>query len=57
MFQFNVEWPLWMPWLGGSQIFPAIWNVADACISLGIFTVLIRQQKYFPKQTRESESV
>jgi len=57
MFQFNVEWPLWMPWLGGSQIFPAIWNVADACISLGIFTVLIRQKKYFPKETSESESV
>jgi signal peptidase II len=57
MFQFNVEWPLWMPWLGGSQIFPAIWNVADACISLGLFTVLIRQKKYFPKETSESESV
>jgi signal peptidase II len=54
MFQFNVEWPSWMPWLGGSQIFPAIWNVADACITLGIFTVLIRQKKYFPKETNES---
>lgn len=50
MFQFDVNWPSWVPWVGGEQIFPAIWNVADACITLGITTILIRQKTYFPKE-------
>lgn len=49
MFQFNVVWPDWMPWLGGSQVFPAIWNVADAAISCGVILILLRQKVYFPK--------
>jgi len=50
MFQFNVNWPKWIPYVGGNQIFPAIWNVADACITLGIFTIILRQKVYFPKK-------
>ena len=50
MFQFNVFWPSWVPWLGGSEVFPAIWNVADASISVGVIMVLIRQRVYFPKK-------
>ena len=30
MFQFNMTWPQWVPWLGGKEVFPAIWNIADA---------------------------
>ena len=50
MFQFDVNWPKWAPYVGGNQIFPAIWNVADACITLGIFTIILRQKVYFPKK-------
>lgn len=50
MFQFRATWPNWVPWLGGSEVFPAIWNVADASISVGVIMVLIRQRKYFPKE-------
>ena len=50
MFQFDVNWPKWVPYVGGNQIFPAIWNVADASITLGIFTIIIRQKVYFPKK-------
>jgi signal peptidase II len=50
MFQFNVSWPQWVPWLGGGQIFPAIWNLADACITCGVGMVLIRNRTYFPKE-------
>lgn len=50
MFQFNVLWPSWVPWLGGTQVFPAIWNVADAAISVGVVWVLIRQKTFFPKE-------
>jgi len=47
MFQFDATWPDWMPWLGGSQVFPAIWNVADFSISCAVILVLIRQKTYF----------
>lgn len=50
MFKFEVFWPKWVPWLGGTEVFPAIWNVADASISIGIVMVLLRQRKYFPKK-------
>jgi signal peptidase II len=49
MFQFYAVWPSWVPWLGGSQVFPAIWNVADFAISVGVILVLLRQKVYFPK--------
>lgn len=52
MFQFDATWPTWVPWLGGSQVFPAIWNVADAAISVGVIMVLIRQKKYFPSRNK-----
>lgn len=49
MFQFRATWPTWVPWLGGGQVFPAIWNVADFAISCGVVLVLLRQKVYFPK--------
>jgi len=52
MFQFNVRWPSWVPWVGGGQVFPAIWNVADAAISVGVVLVLFRQKVYFPKEKK-----
>lgn len=56
MFQFNVNWPKWVPAVGGEQIFPAIWNIADASISTGVILILIRQRTYFPKKKESSES-
>jgi signal peptidase II len=50
MFQFNVTWPQSMPLLGGQQVFPAIWNLADACISVGLIWAIIRQKRFFPKK-------
>lgn len=56
MFQFNVEWPSWVPWYdknGSNQVFPAIWNVADACITTGILLIIFRQRAYFPKEKKK----
>jgi signal peptidase II len=39
-----------MPLLGGQQVFPAIWNLADACISVGLIWAIIRQKRFFPKK-------
>lgn len=50
MFKFEAFWPQWVPWIGGKEVFPAIWNVADASISIGIVMVFFRQRKYFPKK-------
>lgn len=50
MFKFQASWPEWVPWLGGGQVFPAIWNLADASITLGVAMVLLRQRHYFPKK-------
>ena len=55
MFQFDAYWPEWVPWLGGGSVFPAIWNVADGAISVGIILILIRQKKYFPKEEENNE--
>lgn len=56
MFQFNVIWPSWVPWLGGKEIFPAVWNLADGAICCGVITILIRQKTYFPKNSKKIES-
>jgi lipoprotein signal peptidase len=36
MFQFNLFFPQWVPYIGGMDVFPAIFNFADSCISTGI---------------------
>lgn len=53
MFKFDAIWPSWVPGLGGSQVFPAIWNLADASITVGVVMVFLRQKKYFPKNKKE----
>jgi signal peptidase II len=52
MFKFEATWPQWVPWLGGGQVFPAIWNLADGSITVGVFMVFLRQKNYFPKVTK-----
>lgn len=49
MFQFNATWPSWMPVLGGNDIFPAVWNVADASISVAVIWIFIRYKHIVPK--------
>jgi signal peptidase II len=56
MFQFNMTWPAWMPWVGGSEIFPAIWNIADGSITIGVIMMILRQRVFFAaKNTPEQE--
>jgi signal peptidase II len=60
MFQFTTKWPSWVPWYNehpthpsDNEIFPAIWNIADAAISIGVLMVIFRQRAYFPKEKKE----
>ena len=54
MFKFQAFWPNWVPFIGGSEVFPAIWNVADASISTGVIMVFFRQKAYF-KESKKSD--
>jgi len=45
--------PEWCPLWGGSHFFPAIFNIADACVTMGILGVLIFNGKIF----RDEEEV
>lgn len=51
MLHFTVRWPSWMPFFGEtrSEIFPPIFNIADAAISVGVIWILLRQRAFFPK--------
>jgi lipoprotein signal peptidase len=55
MFKFQANWPAWVPWLGGSEVFPAIWNLADASISTGVILIFIRQKAYFKESKTQSK--
>lgn len=57
MFKFNLFWPDWMPWLAGREVFPAIWNIADASITTGVLLVIFRQRNYFPKRRGRKKRV
>lgn len=54
MFKFSGTWPEWTPWVGGDQVFPAIWNIADGSITIGVLMVFVRQRKYFPKKKKQA---
>ncbi|MFK8039703.1 MAG: signal peptidase II [Crocinitomicaceae bacterium] len=54
MFRFTVTWPSWMPFgLGGGEIFPPIWNIADFSISCGVGLLLLKYRKNFGKSNDE----
>lgn len=36
MFHVKGTWPKGVPLVGGTEIFPFIWNVADTCITIGV---------------------
>lgn len=56
MFEFVATWPKSLPLIGGEPVFPAVWNVADASITVGVAMVFIRQRKYFPKKKEDDST-
>ncbi len=53
LFEFN--WPQWMPFIGGEHFlfFSAIFNVADAAITIGAIWLLIELVFFSPKGKKE----
>ena len=49
---FRGSWPKWVPGLGGSsfEFFRYIFNVSDACITVGVFIILLFQKKFLKEE-------
>lgn len=56
MFKFQAYWPSWMPWLAGREVFPAIWNLADGSITLGVVLVFFNQRLFFSTEEKTQVS-
>jgi signal peptidase II len=55
MFYFPIiqgTWPQWIPFKGGDyfEFFRPVFNLADSAISIGVFSILIFQKKFFVKE-------
>lgn len=45
----NTYWPLWVPGIGGESLifFRPVFNVADAAITVGVFSIIVFQKHFF----------
>ena len=57
MFHFTARWPHWVKYVGGSEIFPPIFNFADFSISVGIGIIFVFQKRFFKKEEKQEESL
>lgn len=54
---FEFDWPQWMPFVGGQhfEFFSAIFNVADAAITIGVIWLLVYFLFFAPKEENTPE--
>ncbi len=54
---FEFDWPQWVPFVGGQhfEFFSAIFNVADAAITIGVIWLLVYFLFFAPKEENTSE--
>lgn len=50
-------WPDWVPVIGGNYHSTPIFNFADACIFIGVATILIFQKKFLEMKPLDNENV
>lgn len=53
MLHLYIKWPEWMPFdapLGGNEVFPPVFNVADASISCSVFIIILFYKKIVRKE-------
>jgi signal peptidase II len=52
------HFPSWFPFVGGDEFefFSAIFNVADASISIGVITLLLFQKRFFKKKSSDENN-
>lgn len=50
MIHFQFYWPEWMPMgLGGNEVFPPVFNIADMSISFGVGIMIVFNKRFFGK--------
>ena len=51
------DWPQWMPWVGGQHylFFQPIFNIADACLTTSIITLLIFYNKHLAGDKKDTK--
>jgi len=54
MLHFVFYWPSWTPFgLANEEVFPPVFNIADACISSSVFLIIIFYKKIISKEDLE----
>lgn len=54
MFYFKLFYiPKWVPFWGGLHFFPAIFNIADSCVTVGLAGLLIFNKRIFTEKKEE----
>jgi len=54
MFCFKLFYiPKWVPFWGGYHFFPAIFNIADSCVTVGLAGILIFNKRIFTEKKQE----
>jgi len=50
--------PDWIPFIGGRpfSFFNYIFNIADACVSVGVILILLFRRRFFKNSEEDSES-
>jgi len=54
------SWPDWIPFKGGQtfEFFRPVFNIADSSITIGVFSIMIFQKRFFEiKETKEEDQV
>ena len=55
---FELDWPYWIPFVGGEhfEFFSAIFNVADSAVTIGVVWLLIDQLFLAPKHSKSKKT-
>lgn len=54
---FEINWPAWMPYVGGDNFlfFSPVFNIADTSIFFGVASIMVFQKRFFGDDSGETE--
>ena len=53
----DTTWPQWLPWVGGKPFtfFDPVFNIADSCVTVGAFYLILFQWKFFSSEDKKEK--